>query len=114
MTNAFIPEGSRPTSWILPDWWDNALDTKNPVEIYTWDLPNPDNPDEIIAYEMQEWELKMYVSIAAKWDDPPRAWVAPIDCEYGDQRYQDTEIWIELDVSPIFLGSFNINLDGIF
>ena len=104
MTNAFVPERSRPASWVLPEWWDTATQyIKNPVNTYTWDLPNPDNPDEIIAYEMQEWNLKMYLTITAEWDKPPSGPYMASDSEYGNQRYIGTKVWVELDVSPTWI-----------
>lgn len=97
MTNAFVPEGSNPVSGLISnDWWNKALGIKNPVNTYSWNLPNPDNPDEIIAYEMQEWNLRMYVSITAKWDGGSGF----TNLEHMNQRYQNTEVWIQLDVSP--------------
>ena len=97
MTNAFVPEGSRPAGWVPADWWDIATGyINNPVNTYTWNLANPDNPDETVAYEMEEWILRMYVSITAKGDSGSGF----TNLEYQNKRYQDTKVWIELDISP--------------
>ncbi len=98
MTNAFLPESTVSPSWVPSDWEKALTYVNNPVETYSWDLPNPDNPDETIAYEMQEWILRMYVSITAEWDTE---WAGE-NSEYNNQRYTDTEVWIELDISPIW------------
>ena len=101
MTNAFVPQGPRPASWVYPEWWDTATGyITNPMNTYTWNLPNPNQPDEIIAYEMQEWMLKFYVTITAEWDEISLGFHETHDAEWHTKRYQDTQIWIKLSMSP--------------
>lgn len=101
MTNAFVPEGSERPSWVFPELWTGVEYIKNPVSApYEWNLPNPDDPDETIAYVMEEWILRMYVSITAEWDELSGLEFGTY--EWTDNvRYTNTKIWIELDISPI-------------
>lgn len=103
MTNAFVPEGSVRPSWVFPELWTGVEYIKNPVSApYEWNLPNPDDPDETIAYVMEEWLLRMYVSITAEWDDVGSWITSKYEAEWGgNTRYTNTKIWIELDISPI-------------
>jgi len=98
MTNAFVPEESFKPSWVFEDLWGGTQYIKNPVDSTEWNLPNPDVENETIAYVMEEWLLRMYVSISAEWDEGGTfKW----DKEsWGSTRYIDSEVWIELDISP--------------
>jgi len=98
MTNAFVPETSVKPSWVFDDLWTGAQYIKNPIETTEWDLPNPDVPNETIAYVMEEWILRMYVSISAEWDEGGTYKWEKEKC--GETRYTNTEVWIELDISP--------------
>lgn len=102
MTNAFVPEEtlSNVPSWVPTQWFMGSTDIKNPLQTETWELENPDNPDEILAYEIEEWMLKLYVSVTCEWDDGPVFWDP--NQEWADERYRDTELWIELDLAQDF------------
>lgn len=101
MTNAFVPEKSVRPSWVFPELWKDTQYIKNPIDTYEWNLPNPDDPDETIAYIMEEWLLRMYVSITAEWDKSSSAY-SNVWEKSGNTRYRNTKIWIELDISPIW------------
>lgn len=103
MTNAFVPEESlsNAPSWVPFEWFSGATNIRNPLQTATWELENPDNPDELLAYEVEEWMLKLYVSVTCEWDSAG-AWVPTWKTEVGNQRYRDTEIWIELDLAQNF------------
>jgi len=100
MTNAFVPSESLRSSpsWVPTDWMKTSSYITNPIRTVTWDLPNPDAVNETIAYEVQEWVLKMYVSMTAEWDAFVFDWTAGQGESYN-QRYMDTEVWIELIVN---------------
>lgn len=100
MTSAFIPESSVKPAWVFPDFWKKTQYIKNPIETYTWNLPNPNDPNGTIAYVMEEWILTMYVSITAEWDDSPTVWVADKEAG-GGVRYTNTRVWFELDMEPL-------------
>jgi len=98
MTNAFVPEQVVP-SWVPYEWFSKGQSyIKNPIETVTWDLPNPDNSSGIIAYEVQEWILKMYISITCEWDDKPFDWTTG-QHEVFNQRYRNAKVWIELSIN---------------
>lgn len=91
MTNAFLPEGGYPPSYVPPAWWSPTKYINNPIDIDTWNLPDPSNPlNTTIAYEVQEYILKMYVSVTASWDS---------EFEGRNKRYTDTKLWIQLDIN---------------
>ena len=101
MTNAFVPEESlsNAPSWVPTEWFSGSSDIRNPLQTETWELENPENPEEILAYEVEEWMLKLYVSITCEWD--PKTWFG-FGGERMNQRYRDTEVWIELDLAQDF------------
>lgn len=103
MTNAFVPEEtlSNAPSWV-PTTWFMGSEVRNPLQTETWELENPDNPDEILAYEVEEWMLKMYVSITCEWDNIDLFTNPVSEHEGGWQRYRDTEVWIELELAQNF------------
>ena len=101
MTNAFVPKESVKPSWVFDELWSGTQYIQNPIDEYEWDLPNPDVPNETIVYHMEEWILRMYVSITAEWDKSSSRLKSEKE-EYGHTRYQDTSVWIELDLSPIW------------
>ena len=102
MTNAFVPESSLSfPSWVPQDFLKSVGYIDNPKETYTWDLPDPTQPNTTIAYVMEEWILKMYVSITAEWDEEAW-WYLHGTGEVDNRRYQNTKLWIQLDVSPIW------------
>lgn len=102
MTNAFVPEEtlSNAPSWVPTEWFTTSTHVTNPLQTETWELENPDNPDEILAYEIEEWMLKLYVSITCEWDAGGVFWDP--NQEFNDNRYRDTEIWIELELAQNF------------
>lgn len=103
MTNAFVPEEtlSNAPSWVPTTWFMDSSNIRNPLQTETWELENPDNPDEILAYEVEEWILKLYVSITCEWDTKPFDWTLG-QSEWLNQRYRDTEVWIELELAQDF------------
>lgn len=102
MTNAFVPEESlsNTPAWVPTEWFGATQYVRNPLQTETWDLENPDNPDEIIAYEVSEWMLRLYVSVTCEFDKGP-AWT-PIWNSERENRYRDTELWIGLDLNQNF------------
>jgi len=101
MTNAFLPEQSVKPAFVFPDMWGKNQYIKNPYDTDEWNLPNPDEPNETIAYVMEEWILKLYISVTAEWDSSTTVWTKDKE-EYGDTRYQNTKIWLKLDISPMW------------
>jgi len=49
---------------------------------------------------MDEYKLKWYFSISAEWDFQTTTWSS--QNEVYNQRYRDTDIWFEFDLSPIW------------
>jgi len=99
MTSVFLPEGSRPSSWVDPAWWDTATEyIQNPVQHYEWEISGDGN--SINLYAMDEYKLKWYFSISAEWDKYNH--FLYIDEEFNDKRYRDTDIWFEFNLSPIW------------
>ena len=90
MTNAFVPKESFAPSWVPSEWVKATAYINNPIETDAWELPHPDVPSELISYEVTEWLLRLYISITAEWDTNDESW---------NRRYQDTEVWIELDIN---------------
>jgi len=98
MTSVFLPEGSRPSSWVDPSWWDTATEyIKNPVQHYEWEIEEGNTTN---LYAMDEYKLKWYFSISAEWDKLDV--IYSTDREYMDQRYSNTQIWFEFNLAPIW------------
>jgi hypothetical protein len=98
MTSVFLPEGSRPSSWVNPEWWDTATEyINNPIETYEWEITEG---NETTLYTMDEYKLKWYFSISAEWDKGNSLFYS--EEEFYDKRYRDTKIWFEFDLEPIW------------
>ena len=99
MTSVFLPEGSRPSSWVDPDWWDTATEyIDNPIQTYEWEISDQGNTSSL--YKMDEYKLKWYFSISAEWDKYNH--FLYLDEEFNDKRYRDTKIWFEFNLAPIW------------
>lgn len=104
MTSVFIPSESLSNmpSWIPSEWVREAGYIENPKETYEWTSGN-------LTYTMEAWTLRWYFSISAEWDDPPLWTVGPVK-EWSNQRYANTEVWFEFDLTPTwyFEGTSNV------
>lgn len=101
MTSVFVPSesvGYQP-SWIAPEWLLGATKTKNPVDIYEWELKEG---DETLFYRMELWRLKWYFSISSEpqndGDIPQYEGVI----SQPRNSLKDTEVWFEFDLTPIW------------
>jgi hypothetical protein len=94
MTSVFIPSQSLSNmpDWIPTEWATSASYIDNPRETYEWETDD-------LTYTMEAWTLRWYFSISAEWDDPPLWTIGPVK-EYSNQRYGNTEIWFEIDLTP--------------
>ena len=103
-TSIFIPRSD--TILNLPSWvpsdWRNSLQQyvaygRNPIETYNWTV-RLDN-GTVIAYSMQEWLLKWFVSISYDWNSGDEAGLC-FGC--GDVRYPDTLVWFKIMLNPMW------------
>jgi len=99
MTSVFLPEGSRPSSWVDPSWWDTATEyIQNPIQHYEWEISGQGNSTNL--YAMDEYKLKWYFSISAEWDKGNH--LSHKSEEYHNRRYLDTRVWFEFNLAPIW------------
>lgn len=96
MTSAFIPSESLKNfaSWVPNEWVREASYIENPRNIYNWQIENK-------TYIMEEWILRWYFSVSAEWDEGPYFMVR-YDREWHDKIYSNTEIWFEVDLTPVW------------
>ena len=96
MTSIFLPIDVRASQ--IPDFIPQAraiaLEDANtdPVNTYTWEIDN-------MAYKMEEYDLKWFVSLEAGYDSTGILQ----DAESDNQRYNDVEVWFKLDTSPSWI-----------
>ena len=92
MTSVFIPSESLSNlpDWIDFDWMQETSYISNPKESYEWTTGN-------LTYTMEAWQLRWYFSISADWD---AGWQTLGHAEYSNQRYANTEVWFEFDLTP--------------
>ncbi len=103
-TSIFIPRSD--TVATLPSWvpseWRNSLQQyvaygRNPVRTYNWTVRLSNGT--VLAYSMQEWLLKWYVSISYDWNSGDEAGLC-WGC--GDVRYHDTLVWFKIMLNPMW------------
>jgi len=95
MTTIFLPKDV--SSNDVPNWVpeSRALNLEymsgKPVKVYQWTVDK-------IAYQMEEYDLKWFVSMEAGYDT-----FGIFDEEGNNQRWHNAEIWVKMDTNPSWI-----------
>jgi len=86
-TSIFLPKQSKldEVKWIPEEWKEHEFTWKEPINTYIWEAGD-------VKYQLDEWECVWLVTIEADWDT------------YNEHPYlyRNTEIWFEIDLTPIW------------